>query len=149
MVKGTRLLNGPYTNADATRKTWIDRSLISLGASPQAGSAVHSPSFSQHVGTHAPGGPLTCLRNRPRPPPPQTPAEKNIVALKNVLERVPGARLALVGDGPQREELERMFAGMPVKFMVRGRREQPHLRLRSARRRGSWRGSTLGGGLPC
>jgi hypothetical protein len=31
---------------------------------------------------------------------------------------VPGARLALVGDGPQRQELEQMFKGMPVKFMV-------------------------------
>lgn len=30
----------------------------------------------------------------------------------------PGARLALVGDGPQRQELEQMFQGMPVKFMV-------------------------------
>lgn len=33
--------------------------------------------------------------------------------------QVPGARLALVGDGPQRQELEQMFRGMPVKFMVR------------------------------
>jgi hypothetical protein len=33
--------------------------------------------------------------------------------------QVPGARLALVGDGPQRQELEQMFQGMPVKFMVR------------------------------
>lgn len=32
--------------------------------------------------------------------------------------QVPGARLALVGDGPQRQELEQMFKGMPVKFMV-------------------------------
>lgn len=48
-------------------------------------------------------------------------AEKNIAALKGVLEAVPGARLALVGDGPQRAELEELFAGMPVKFMVRER----------------------------
>jgi hypothetical protein len=34
------------------------------------------------------------------------------------LLQVPGARLALVGDGPQRQELEQMFQGMPVKFMV-------------------------------
>jgi hypothetical protein len=33
--------------------------------------------------------------------------------------QVPGARLALVGDGPQRQELEQLFKGMPVKFMVR------------------------------
>jgi hypothetical protein len=35
--------------------------------------------------------------------------------------QVPGARLALVGDGPQRGELEQLLAGMPVKFMVSGR----------------------------
>lgn len=40
--------------------------------------------------------------------------------IKQVLEANPGARLALVGDGPQRQELEQHFAGMPVKFMVRG-----------------------------
>lgn len=44
-------------------------------------------------------------------------AEKNVEALKSVLQQVPGARLALVGDGPQRQELEQIFAGMPVKFM--------------------------------
>jgi hypothetical protein len=51
---------------------------------------------------------------RPRPP------EKNLTVLKGVLEAVPSARLAFVGDGPQREELERVFAGLPVKFMVGG-----------------------------
>ncbi|WIA33616.1 hypothetical protein OEZ86_006739 [Tetradesmus obliquus] len=44
-------------------------------------------------------------------------AEKNTEALKDILLQVPGARLALVGDGPQRQELEQMFQGMPVKFM--------------------------------
>lgn len=44
-------------------------------------------------------------------------AEKNTEALKDILTQVPGARLALVGDGPQRQELEQMFQGMPVKFM--------------------------------
>lgn len=46
------------------------------------------------------------------------PTEKNLMVLKGILEQTPGARLAFVGDGPQREELERHFAGMPVKFMV-------------------------------
>lgn len=52
-------------------------------------------------------------------------AEKNTEALKDILQQVPGARLALVGDGPQRAELEQMFRGLPVKFMVRQRRVCP------------------------
>eukprot|EP00775_Hariotina_reticulata_P006991 gene6991-7205_t len=44
-------------------------------------------------------------------------AEKNTEALKDILQQVPGARLALVGDGPQRQELEQLFKGLPVKFM--------------------------------
>lgn len=44
-------------------------------------------------------------------------AEKNIKALRNVLEQVPDARLAFVGDGPERAELEQHFRGLPVTFM--------------------------------
>lgn len=44
-------------------------------------------------------------------------AEKQIEQLRPVLERVRGTRLALVGDGPYRQELERKFAGLPVKFV--------------------------------
>jgi glycosyltransferase involved in cell wall biosynthesis len=44
-------------------------------------------------------------------------AEKQIEQLRTVLERVRGTRLALVGDGPYRQELERKFAGLPVKFV--------------------------------
>lgn len=37
-----------------------------------------------------------------------------------MLEQIPGAYLAFVGDGPSRKDLEKHFAGMPnVKFMVR------------------------------
>jgi glycosyltransferase involved in cell wall biosynthesis len=43
-------------------------------------------------------------------------AEKQIEQLQPVLERVPGTRLALVGGGPHQGELERHFAGLPVKF---------------------------------
>ena len=43
-------------------------------------------------------------------------AEKQIDQIKPVLERVPGTRLAIVGDGPARADLERHFAGLPVKF---------------------------------
>ena len=42
--------------------------------------------------------------------------EKNIGSLKAVLHAMPDVRLALVGDGPARGELEEEFAGMPAVF---------------------------------
>ncbi|MCU0512733.1 MAG: glycosyltransferase family 1 protein [Anaerolineae bacterium] len=42
--------------------------------------------------------------------------EKQVDKLKAVLEQVPGTRLALVGDGPARADLEKHFDGLPVKF---------------------------------
>lgn len=42
--------------------------------------------------------------------------EKQLGALRDVLDAVAGTRLALVGDGPARAELERHFAGYPVHF---------------------------------
>jgi glycosyltransferase involved in cell wall biosynthesis len=42
--------------------------------------------------------------------------EKNIGSLKRVLREMPEVRLALVGDGPARRELEEEFAGMPAVF---------------------------------
>lgn len=44
-------------------------------------------------------------------------AEKEIDRIKPVLESIPGARLALVGDGPHREDLEKHFAGTPTNFV--------------------------------
>ncbi len=44
-------------------------------------------------------------------------AEKQIDKLKHVLEAVPGTRLALVGHGPAREDLEKHFEGTPTKFV--------------------------------
>jgi glycosyltransferase involved in cell wall biosynthesis len=41
-------------------------------------------------------------------------AEKDIERLKPILEGLPGARLALIGDGPNRKALEEHFAGLPV-----------------------------------
>jgi glycosyltransferase involved in cell wall biosynthesis len=41
-------------------------------------------------------------------------AEKDIESLRPMLEALPQARLALVGDGPHRRALEQHFAGMPV-----------------------------------
>jgi glycosyltransferase involved in cell wall biosynthesis len=42
--------------------------------------------------------------------------EKNIVKLRTVLDGVPQVRLALVGDGPARRDLEDEFAGTPTVF---------------------------------
>jgi glycosyltransferase involved in cell wall biosynthesis len=44
-------------------------------------------------------------------------AEKEIDRIKPVLEAIPGARLALVGDGPHREELEAHFADTLTHFV--------------------------------
>jgi glycosyltransferase involved in cell wall biosynthesis len=44
-------------------------------------------------------------------------AEKEIDRIKPVLEAIPGARLALVGDGPYREELKKHFEGTATHFV--------------------------------
>lgn len=43
-------------------------------------------------------------------------AEKEIERCRDVLKALPGVRLALVGDGPQRKKLEEYFAGTPTHF---------------------------------
>lgn len=42
--------------------------------------------------------------------------EKSLDFLKMVMERLPGVRIAFVGDGPYRNDLEMMFSGLPVVF---------------------------------
>jgi glycosyltransferase involved in cell wall biosynthesis len=44
-------------------------------------------------------------------------AEKEIEQIKPVLAAIPGARLAIVGNGPHREHLETYFAGTPTYFV--------------------------------
>jgi glycosyltransferase involved in cell wall biosynthesis len=43
-------------------------------------------------------------------------AEKEVAKLRDVIRAVPEARLAIVGDGPVRQELERHFEGTPTVF---------------------------------
>ena len=46
-------------------------------------------------------------------------AEKNLEALKGILERLPSnACLCFVGDGPSRVDLAKHFEGLPVFFTV-------------------------------
>ena len=50
---------------------------------------------------------------------PPTAAEKNLEALKGILERLPSnAVLCFVGDGPSRPNLAKHFEGLPVYFTV-------------------------------
>ncbi|CAH1445942.1 unnamed protein product [Lactuca virosa] len=42
--------------------------------------------------------------------------EKSLDFLKSVMEKIPEARIAFIGDGPFREELEKIFIGLPVVF---------------------------------
>jgi glycosyltransferase involved in cell wall biosynthesis len=44
-------------------------------------------------------------------------AEKEIERIKPVLAAIPGSRLAIVGDGPHRANLETYFAGTPTHFV--------------------------------
>lgn len=44
-------------------------------------------------------------------------AEKEIEQIKPILESIPNARLALVGDGPHRQALQKHYAGTPTNFV--------------------------------
>jgi glycosyltransferase involved in cell wall biosynthesis len=44
-------------------------------------------------------------------------AEKEIEQIKPILAAIPGSRLAIVGDGPHRGNLEEYFAGTPTHFV--------------------------------
>jgi len=51
-------------------------------------------------------------------------SEKQIHGIRPVLERLPGTRLAIVGDGPARADLEKEFAGTRTTFMGYLRNEE-------------------------
>ncbi|CAN8257406.1 unnamed protein product [Cochlearia groenlandica] len=42
--------------------------------------------------------------------------EKSLELLKSVMDKLPEARIAFIGDGPYREDLEKLFTGMPAVF---------------------------------
>jgi glycosyltransferase involved in cell wall biosynthesis len=68
-----------------------------------------SPAMRERLTSGRPERPLLLTVSRLAP-------EKNVGFLAGVLDRVPGACLAVVGDGPQRGELERLFAGRDASF---------------------------------
>lgn len=87
-----------------------------FAALPHCPSAPPAPTPSPH--THPPGlAPLPQLPTAPLPPVADPAAAAPRLVLQGILERTPGARLAFVGDGPAREELQRYFAGTPTLFM--------------------------------
>jgi glycosyltransferase involved in cell wall biosynthesis len=69
-----------------------------------------SPAMRARLAPGRADGPLLLTVSRLAP-------EKNVGFLAGVLERLPDACLAIVGDGPQRAALERRFAGMNANFV--------------------------------
>ncbi len=69
-----------------------------------------TPEMRQRLSGGHPDEPLLLTVSRLAP-------EKNVAFLADVMARVPKARLAIVGDGPQRAELERLFAGLNATFV--------------------------------
>lgn len=61
-------------------------------------------------GPHQDGDPLLLYVGR-------LSAEKQIESILPVLNALPGSRLALVGDGPHRQQLEKTFAGTATRFV--------------------------------
>jgi glycosyltransferase involved in cell wall biosynthesis len=69
-----------------------------------------TPEMRHHLTQGEPGQPLLLYVGR-------LGAEKEIEQIKPVLEAIPGARLAIVGNGPHRAELESYFAGSNTYFV--------------------------------
>jgi glycosyltransferase involved in cell wall biosynthesis len=68
-----------------------------------------SDAMRSQLTSNAPESPLLVYVGRLSP-------EKDIERIKTMLQALPAARLALIGDGPHRKVLERHFADMPVYF---------------------------------
>ena len=76
-----------------------------------------SPEMRSHLSQGHPESPLLLYVGR-------LGAEKEIDRIKPILAAIPDARLALVGDGPNRQQLEEYFAGTPTYFVgyLRGKK---------------------------
>jgi glycosyltransferase involved in cell wall biosynthesis len=69
----------------------------------------HDPVLRRRLASCYPSGPLLLFVGR-------LATEKRVEALLPVVRAFPGANLAIVGDGPQRPRLERLFAGTATTF---------------------------------
>ncbi len=79
----------------------VDRALFQPGRA--------DPAMRQRLSEGHPDEPLLITVSRLAP-------EKNVQFLAQVLEQTPQARLAIIGDGPQRAELEQRFRGLKAAF---------------------------------
>ncbi|MCX8066799.1 MAG: glycosyltransferase family 1 protein [Anaerolineae bacterium] len=68
-----------------------------------------SPEWRERLSGGHPEAPLILTVGRLSP-------EKRVAMLRPMLDALPGVRLAIVGDGPERWALERLFAGTPTVF---------------------------------
>ncbi len=89
----------------------IQRTKIwSRGVDTQRFNPYHrSPAWRLKLSANQPNAPLLLYVGRLSP-------EKRVDWLRPVLAALPQARLAIVGDGPARPDLERLFAGTPTVF---------------------------------
>ncbi len=70
---------------------------------------MHSQSWRSRLTNGVPEAPLLLYVGRLAP-------EKRIDMLRSVLAAIPEVRLAIIGDGPERETLENLFANTPTVF---------------------------------
>ncbi len=123
----TRTLHNRATinlcTSEATRRYLLDEGIERVSIWPQGVDAgrFHPDNYSKDWRARLTGGnpaaKLLLYVGRLAP-------EKGIGILKDVLRELPGLRLAIVGDGPARRDLEKEFAGTPTVFVgVRKGRE--------------------------
>lgn len=101
----------------------LGKELAAFGAAPKHAISVWKKGVCSD--TFHPGFECSTMRERLTQGHPEAPlllsvgrlgSEKNLKFLKGILERIPDARLAFVGDGPAREDLQEYFKGTPTYF---------------------------------